>query len=504
MSQQDFSISGNLRVVGSTIVYGQVAIGNTALDLSTFAVDMIGNVNAANARVNAANSSITTANADMKTYVDATVSSAVISASGYGNTVVAAYLPINPTITSIQANMIAANANISSLRSNVIATNLNISSIQANIIASNIRAGATDSNVGYLQGLAQYMSANILSNGAVIASNVYTNGGNFVGGAGNLIIGNINASGNLIMAGTDATTIRFVRSVDTDVITGEIYGNIDWAGEDTTNSASGTRARISVTSIDSRGATDIKFYTAPYGGGGFFGGSPYGFPIDARFVVNSQGFFGKGAGIDQQFVPVLPTNSLSGYFELVTNDTSNPTNGVYGSDTTSGIVKTYGGPYGSMSECEVGQTFTMYYMGYAGGDRANVNLSGYFPTPGISALSASDSGTTEIEIAVRATYTQDSSVTPPVLKRLRKRWIATIGYSTSTGNYSILDQQLCEPVYNSDATNWPAGAVNAGKVFLQANATVGYQTLNLRFDAPTAAAATSTTYWQWTAKFRNY
>ena len=502
MSQQDFSISGNLRVAGSTTVYGQVAIGGSALNLATFAGDMIGNVNAANARVNAANSSITSANAAMKTYVDATVSSAVIAASGYGNTVVAAYLPVNSTITAIQANVIAANANIDSVRSNVIAANLNISSIQANVIAANIRAGSTDSNVGYLQYVAQYMTANILSNGAVIGSNMYTNGGNFVGGTGNLIIGNVNASGNLVMTGTDATTIRFVRSVDTDVTSGEIYGNIDWAGEDSTSSASGTRARISVSSIDARGAADFKFYTAPYGSGFF--GSSYGFPAKLQFVVNSQGFFGEGAEFNQQFVPALPTNSLSGYFELVTNDTSNPTNGILGSDTTSGIVKSYGGPYGSMYECEVGQTFTMYYMGYAGGDRANVNLAGYFPLPGITAISASDSGTTEIEIAVRATYTQDSSVTPPVLKRLRKRWIATIGYSSSTGNYSILDQQLCEPVYNSDATNWPAGAVNAGKVFLQANATVGYQTLNLRFDAPTAAATTSSTYWQWTAKFRNY
>ena len=234
MAQQDFSVAGNLRVVGSTVVYGQVAIGGSSLNLATFATDMIGNVNAANARVNAANAAITSTNSSMKTYVDSTVSSAVIAASGYGNTIVAAYLPQNPTITSIQANITAANANISSVQSNIIAANLNISSIQANVIASNIRASATDSNVSYLQSVAQYMTANILSNGAVIASNVYTNNGNFVGGTGNLIIGNVNASGNIVMTGTDATTIRFVRSVDADVTTGEIYGNIEWAGEDST------------------------------------------------------------------------------------------------------------------------------------------------------------------------------------------------------------------------------------------------------------------------------
>ena len=497
MSQQDFSISGNLRVVGSTTVYGQVAIGNTSLNLSTFAVDMIGNVNAANARVNAANSSITSANASMKTYVDATVSSAVISASGYGNTVVAAYLPVDSTITSIQANMIAANANIDSVRSNVIAANLNISSIQANIIASNIRAGATDSNVGYLQGLAQYMSANILSNGAVIGSNVYTNGGNFVGGAGNLIIGNVNASGNLVMAGTDATTIRFVRSVDTDVTSGEIYGNIDWAGEDTTTNASGTRARMSVTAIDSRGATDIKFYTSSYGSGFFGSGS--GFAPALRLAVNSQGYFGQSAGFSQQYLPEVSTT----YFQPVTNDNSNPSNGV-NIVYTGGAVKTYGTIYagGGVSEVEVGQRFSTYYVGFAGGDRANVNLYGLLDYPGVSTLYASDSATNEVEIYVQGFYTQDPNVSPPTVKRLRKRWIATIGWASSTGLWSILDQQLCETVYNSDAANWPAGAVGAGKVFLQANATPGYESLNLRFDAPTSAAATSTVAWHWTAKFR--
>jgi hypothetical protein len=82
---------------------------------------------------------------------------------------------------------------------------------------------------------------------------------------------------------------------------------------------------------------------------------------------------------------------------------------------------------------------------------------------------------------------------------LRKRLIATV--INVGGTYSVLDQQLCENVYNSDVTNWPAGAVNTGKVFLQANVNPGLQTLNLRFEAPTGAAVTSIMYWQWTGIF---
>ena len=485
MSQQDFSISGNLRVVGSTIVYGQVAIGNTALDLSTFAVDMIGNVNAANARVNAANSSITTANADMKTYVDATVSSAVISASGYGNTVVAAYLPINPTITSIQANMIAANANISSLRSNVIAANLNISSIQANIIASNIRAGATDSNVGYLQGLAQYMSANILSNGAVIGSNVYTDG--------NLIVGNINASGNLIMAGTDATTIRFVRSPDTTVTSNEIYGNIDFAGEDASIGSAGVRARISVIGSGVVGQTEMTMYTAA--------SNSTNLVLNLR--SNSQGTFAPTIGFTQSVASRLPNFAGSG-FDPIMNDSSGP-GGTYiplVRYSLTGQTIQYGGEINEFREVIIAHQFRQTYAGFAGGDRANISLSAYHSHIGSIALAYTDTTQSDVEIQVSGVYVADPSVYPPVVKRLRKRILATTTYSQATGNYSVLDQQLMDPVYNSDATNWAAGAVGASKVFIQANVTVNSQALYLRLEAPTGAVATSEIYWQILTRIR--
>jgi hypothetical protein len=69
------------------------------------------------ANVTATNAAIITANVGMKTYVDTSLASALIAASSYGNSVVAAYLPVNPTITAIQANVTAANVSITAANS---------------------------------------------------------------------------------------------------------------------------------------------------------------------------------------------------------------------------------------------------------------------------------------------------------------------------------------------------------------------------------------------------
>lgn len=486
MAQQDFSVAGNLRVIGSTVITGQVAIGGSSLNLATFATDMIANIRAANSNIasvsTAVNSAITSTNVSMKSYVDATISSAVIAAGSYGNTIVAAYLPINPTITSLQSNSVSLQSNSVTMQANIVAANLRIASLQSNITATNIVLGATDSNVSYLQGAVSYLTANVLSNGAVYASNVYA-------GTGNLTIGNINASGNLVMVGTDATTIRFVRSSDTTVTPGEVYGNIDFAGEDASSSASGVKARISTLSSGTVGQTEVLIYTS--GDNGSFGQN-----MTQNFKVNASGYFGYASGFIRQEIPNLGAAGVPfADFEPRLNDGTQ--NNIINL-TTSSVDKLYN----SWDEIEIGQTFTMTYSGFAGGDRANVDLRAYHTQLGMYPLTTTDSGTTQVEISVMGTYIQDPTVSPPVLKRLRKRWIATIAYTSATQLFSLLDQQLCEAVYNSDATNWAAGAANAGKVFLQANATPGSTSVYLRFDAPTGAVSTSAVTWQWSMKMR--
>jgi hypothetical protein len=495
-------------------VTGNVTTGASQIDLTQFTGDMIGNITAANsavselrANITAANSAITTANTAMKTYVDTQVATAVVQASGYGNSVVAAYLPVNPTITAIQANTTAANlfifsnaatqaTSINSINANITAANLNIVSTLSNVTAANsaitsLRANITaaNANIISLQSNTIYMTSNV--GGSVFVNNVFL-------GEGNLIVGNINASGNITLAGIDATTLRFVRSPDTTVTSGEIYGNIDFASEDATGGASGVRARMSVASTESQGQTEIKFYT---GDGFSFGGfSSGGLPIGPTLITNAEGYFGTTAGFDNQVVPEFVTTLGQG-FEPRSNDSSTS---YVSSLRTSGVQKVYGATVGDSSfyEMDVAQTFIHNYAGFAGGDRANIALSAYLAPLGAPAMVYGDYGHTDLDISVQGVYLENPLAAVLVQKRLRKRWVATISYSTATGNYTILDQQLQNPVYNSDATNWAAGAANAGKVLLQANATVGSQAVYLRLDSPTAAATTSSIKWQWTVKYR--
>ncbi len=486
MPQQDYSVSGNLRVTGNTTMYGnttivgQVAIGASALNLATFATNMIGNVNAANA-------AIVAANASMKAYVDTGISSALFAASSYGNATVAAYLPVNPSIISINSAITLSNSNINTINSNITAANLNIASIQSNVAAANANISATYSNVRLLQSNVEYIRANVLANGAVLASNIFV-------GVGNISVGNINASGNIVLTGTDATTIRFVRSPDTTVTNGEIYGNIDWTGEDDTLFAAGVNARLSVRATGILGQTEMLMYTSS----GSFGAS---LPLRDVFTVNAQGFYGKGTGYTYYTAPTLVPGGIGTDFQPRLNDGSTDT--YITSSSITSHWNNYGAGTNEFYELVVAHRFKQLYAGFAGGDRANISLTGYNTLLGAGPLTGSDTTQSEVEFFVQGVYVENPAINPPVVKRIRKRWIATIQYVSSTGTWTVLDQVLTETAYNSDATNWPAGAVNASKVFIQANVTAGTQDLVLRLEAPNSPAATSVVNWQITTKYRN-
>jgi len=475
MAQQDFSISGNLRVADSTTIYGQVVIGESSLNLATFATDMIGNVNAANAAIVLANNS-------MKAYVDTGISSALFAASSYGNAVVAAYLPIDPSIVNINSAIASTNSNINAINSNVAAANLNIASIQSNITAANANISATYSNVRLLQSNVEYIRANVLANGAVLASNIFV-------GEGNIQLGNINASGNIVLTGIDATTIRFVRSPDTTVALGEVYGNIDWTGEDASTGSAGTRARISVIGSGSVGQTEMTHYTAGSGST----------TLVLNLRSNAQGTFGATIGYNRSVAGRI-SPGVGQSFNPVMNDGSTGTYIVNPAITSQWTD--YSGEVNSFNELVVAHRFTQTYAGFAGGDRANISLTAYHSALGGLPLAYTDNQQSDVEFHVQGVYVENPAISPPVVKRLRKRWIATIAYTSSTGNWTVLDQVLTETAYNSDAANWPAGAVNASKVFLQANVTAGSKDLVLRLDAPTGAAVTSTIHWMITTKIR--
>lgn len=470
------------------------------VDLTQFVGDMVSNITAANsavsglrANITAANSAIITANVGMKTYVDTQVASAIISAGGYGNSVVAAYLPVDSTITAIQANVTAADVNIATLTTNAASQSSEISGLRANLTAANVgitaantnitslqsNIAAANVNISTLQTKTQFLTANVV--GSVFTNNVYL-------GEGNLIVGNINASGNLVMTGIDPTTIRFVRSPDTTVTTGEIYGNIDFASEDTQLFGRDYAARLSVQADGSVGQARLHIYT-------YYSGP--------SFTVNSTGYYGGQAGFISQMVPQISDNPLVPNFVPTSNDSSSS---YISSLNTSFVNKVYGVNNYGFQESEAAQEFIHAYAGFAGGDRANIALNSYVEGYGASPLlwnSFAPLSNVDLEISVQGVYTADTSASPPIQKRLRKRWLASIIYFSSNSNYIISDQQLQDPVYNSDVTNWPAGAAGAGKVFLQANASVGGQGLFLRLDSPTGAAVTSQVRWRWVCKFRS-
>ena len=462
------------------------------IDLTQFVGSMVSNITAANSAISGLQANVTAANVGMKTYVDTQVASAIISAGSYGNSVAAAYLPVNPTITSIQANVTAANVNIATLTTDAASQSSEISGLRANITALQANTTASNVNISTLQTAAQYLSSNI--NGSIFSSNTYTGNvhtnNTYASNAevtGNLTVGNINASGNLVMTGIDATTIRFVRSPDTTVNSGEIYGNIDFAGEDA--GGPGVRARLSVQADGSSGQTKVHVYTFPN--------------FVPSFTVNSNGYYGGQAGFISQQVPQLNGESEFYNFGPTSNDSSSS---YISSLNTSFVNKVYGVNNDGFQESEVAQEFIHTYAGFTGGDRANIALTSYVSGYGAAPLlwsAASPLSNVDLEISVQGVYTADTSVSPPIQKRLRKRWLASIIYFSANSNYIISDQQLQDPVYNSDVTNWPAGTAAAGKVLLQANVSVGGPGLVLRLDSPTGAAVTSQVKWRWVCKIHS-
>ena len=115
----------------------------------------------------------------------------------------------------------------------------------------------------------------------------------------------------------------------------------------------------------------------------------------------------------------------------------------------------------------------------------DVDLSGYFPV--------SSSNYCYVTIQVTGQYIANIAA-PATQARLLKSWSAGIFKVDSTGFFTIEGEVLQHAAFNTDATNFPAGAVAAGKAFLTGS---GTGTVALRFTNRTTPAATSATYWSY-------
>jgi hypothetical protein len=316
--------------------------------------------------------------------------------------------------------------------------------------------------------------------------------GEHINVAGNISASNIALTGNLRLTSNGTPTISFFRSPDTEVTAGETYGNVDFISEDISTNASGVKARISTQATGSSGGTEILVLVA--GQNSVFSGGG-GQSMTTKLQVNSGGIRSTRVYADTISGPInfYPKESTGGGITPISS------NALVSLTATGSILSTV---VGNFYETKVWNTFSMTYDV----PTANVSLGTTNPAFGATILEPFGSITVnELEIWITGTYVANIQVTPPVVSRLRKRLIASVELNETTGLYSILDQQLCETVYNSDATNFPAGAVNAGKAYLTANTVPGFRDLILRFDNRTSAAANSLTKWTYTITSRaNY
>jgi hypothetical protein len=107
-----------------------------------------------------------------------------------------------------------------------------------------------------------------------------------------------------------------------------------------------------------------------------------------------------------------------------------------------------------------------------------------------SLLSGSPLSPATVTVNLIGVYIGDPGV-PNTNARIHKRWQSMLSYNSSTGFYTIEGETLIGTAYNSDGTNFAAGAVNA-RNFLTGS---GTSTINLRVTNRTTPAASSATYW---------
>lgn len=113
-------------------------------------------------------------------------------------------------------------------------------------------------------------------------------------------------------------------------------------------------------------------------------------------------------------------------------------------------------------------------------------------------LASSTQSYNVLEISVFGQYVSDISNSASAQARLFKQF--TQGVWVNNSGTWVLDGGTVTASNNTDATNFPAGAINAAKVTL----VVGAGTAVLRLTNRTSPASTSITYWDWAIKNLRY
>jgi len=102
-----------------------------------------------------------------------------------------------------------------------------------------------------------------------------------------------------------------------------------------------------------------------------------------------------------------------------------------------------------------------------------------------------------VRISCIAIYENDFGA-PTARARLHKSWIQGLWYNDATSTWTIEGAALEHGAFNTDSTNFPAGAVNAGKALIVASGS----SVILRFINRNSPSTSSLTRWSWNKKIQ--
>lgn len=299
-------------------------------------------------------------------------------------------------------------------------------------------AGAASGSFTYTTTTSQTFAAVTVLTGTVTVStryNIYANGTAANYFAGSVGIGAAVPRTDLSLYKASTAPVVTLERGTVSMTTNDVYGGIEFYGNDASTNANGVRARIQAIAINALGATKISLAAT----------GSNSTSLSDRLSVFSTGCTLSGA------TNITKLNERYNLFgEILQTNVDTQTDVDITADLFLGNTATY------------------------------TNWMVYMP-----------------RIDVVGNYWADYSLTTATA-RLFKSWAQGIIYTGSA--YSILGAVLSHTAYNSDATNFPAGAVNASKVLTVVSAT---QVL-LRFQNRTSPAAASGTDWVWSLEYFNY
>jgi hypothetical protein len=270
-----------------------------------------------------------------------------------------------------------------------------------------------------------------IANGSVLPAKLSTGGPSWTSG-GTVTIGSASLDGNLSLYRSLAGPVITFENGDTTININDVYGAMDFKGNDASANAAGVRARIRATATTATGATELQFFCT-----------------------------GSGS------TSLLTALSLSTNGVATSNISCNTITAVGAISAPDTVFSAFQGRINFFGSVAMLSTDTQVDVDITSVLSATTNAPSYF-----------------IDVDVVGTYFDAAGLNSA---RLFKNWAQMVHWNGTT--WTIAGAVLKFAAFNSDATNFPAGAVNASKALLVVSGT----SLLLRMQNRTTPAAGSVT-----------